>query len=256
MRSMWIVSALVLAAATLGPRPAAGQVFARSESYRSPKRFALELRFGPYSPDVDAELSNGKTPHRTFFGGDRRLLTQLELDYQLFNRFGSAAIGVQVGYFREKANAFFEPPKGGAVAEPRSGDETTFTLFPTALIGVYRADQLWQLWGIPLVPYGKAGLAYTFWSISDGNGEVAQGSNVGLAGRGRGGTFGWQAAVGLSLVLDIIDPGGARELDSETGVNHTHFFAEIAKYAVAGLGQEKKLNVGDTTWSLGLMFEF
>lgn len=241
----------------LVPSVAQAQVISRpSERFRSPKHFALEARFAPYSPDVDAEFGGAKTPHQRYFGKDRRLMFQLELDYQFFTAFGSAAIGGSVGYFRQKAPAFRVDRDTGRETGERSGDEITFSLYPTALMLVYRADQLWKHFGIPFVPYGKAGLSYTIWSVYDANDNVTVPTAVKKSGRARGGTRGWQAAVGVSLVLDFIDPGSARALDSETGINHTHVFIEWNKYAISGLGQSNRLNVGDTTWTAGLMFEF
>jgi hypothetical protein len=248
-RWMWIAAVLLGTLAL--PAVAQAQIFQRpNENYRTPKRFALELRFGPYGPDVDDEFDGTQAPYLKTFGKGRPLMSQVELDYQFFTGFGSAAVGIAAGYFTDSG-----PAKTAQTMEP-SGDDTRISLFPTALLLVYRADQLWQRWRIPLTAYGKVGLNYTFWNISDGNGDVAEGSSVGLTGRGRGGTRGWQAAVGVSLVLDFIDPGSARELDSDTGVNHTHAFFELAKYSASGLGQSGKLNVGDSTWVAGLMFEF
>jgi hypothetical protein len=252
-----VLFTLVVALLGLGvAAPAGAQVVQRSnQDFRSSQHFALELRFGPYSPDIDQEFKNGEKPHETYFKNERHLMTQLELDYQFFNRFGSAAVGVAVGYFTETAKAFFDPSTG-MPATARSGDETRLSLYPTALLAVYRADQLWRLFHVPFVPYGKVGLGYTFWRIYDGNDKVSTAAGTSRSGNGSGGTWGWQAAAGLSFVLDFIDPGSARELDSETGVNHTHLFGEWTKYAISGLGQDNRLNVGDSTWSLGLMFEF
>ena len=240
---------LLLAAA-----PASAQIAIRNpDSFRSPQRFGLELRLGPYSPEIDEEFKGAKTPHKDYFGDDTRLMFQIELDWQIYRHVvgGSVGVGASLGYFRENAAAPFN-----ATDDPtaeRSGDRSRLSLYPMALVGVYRADQLWRLWRIPLVPYGKLGLNYTFWNIYDGNDLVAE--NPG-GGRGRGGTWGWQAAAGLSLVLDIIDPGSARELDADTGINHTHLFFEYVKYEVSGLGQKNKLHVGDSTWLAGLLFEF
>jgi hypothetical protein len=233
--------------------PAQAQLFTRpNEEFRSPKRYALELRLGPYSPHIDDEFAG--TPHKPeqlYFEDGLRLMTQVEFDFQFFNRFGTAAVGVSLGYFHETGKG-----RANELATP-SGDDTKLTLIPAAVMLVYRADQLWNRLRIPLVPYGKIGLNYTLWSVYDGNGEISTGGgSKGPGGRGRGGTRGWQGALGLSLALDFIDPGSARELDSETGVNHTYIFAEWAKYAVSGLGQSGRLNVGDTTWVAGLMFEF
>jgi hypothetical protein len=250
-----LAPALVAALAGLaaGPRPAAAQttVLHDSDSYRSPQHFLLELRFGPYSPDVDNEF-DGSTPHRDFFGKGHRLMTQVELDYQLFQDFGTAAVGVSLGYFRETGQAWIEPA-AGVEPDTRSGDKSRFSLYPLALLAVYRADQTWRLARIPLVPYVKAGLNYTLWSVYDGNDKVASSSP---SGRGRGGTLGWQAAAGAALILNVIDPGSARELDAETGINNTQLFFEFDKFASSGLGQKNRLHVGDTTWIMGLGFEF
>jgi hypothetical protein len=239
----------------LASAPASAQTILRdASSYRTPQRFMLELRFGPYSPEVDSEFPGGQTPHKDFFGDDRRLMTQIELDYQIFRDFGSAAVGVSVGYFRENGLAYVEPPAGSMETElVRSGDNSRLSLYPIALLVVYRADQLWRRMGIPVVPYGKLGLNYTIWSIYDGNDRVAETQPT---GRGRGATRGWQAAAGASLVMNFIDPGSARELDAETGINHTHLFFEVARFAASGLGQDNRLRVGDTTWVMGLGFEF
>jgi hypothetical protein len=253
-----VLAAAVIGLATLAlrPAPACAQLFTRpNEEFRSPKRYALELRFGPYSPRVDDEFSSDRHPHQDFFGTSRRLMTQVEFDYQFLTQFGSAALGFSLGYFAEKGQARIENGLDNAVAE-ESGDETKLSMFPAAVLLVYRADQLWRSLRIPLVPYGKIGLSYTLWSVFNGNDQVARGETLGLSGRGRGGTRGWQAAAGLSLALDFIDPGSARELDAETGVNHTYIFAEWDKYSISGLGQSGRLNVGDSTWVAGLMFEF
>jgi hypothetical protein len=246
--------ALVGATVLLAGLPASAQMVVQSTPrFASPQNFALEFRLGPYSPEIDEEFKGAQTPHQDYFGDDTRLMFQIEFDWQLYRHpaVGSVAIGGSAGYFRETASSPFTATDDPAAE--RSGDKSRLTLYPVAAVAVYRGDQLWRLLGIPLVPYGKLGLNYTFWSIYDGNELIAE--NPG-GGRGRGGTLGWQAAAGLSLVLDIIDLGSSRELDSETGINQTHLFVELVKYEVSGLGQSNKLRVGDSTWLAGLMFEF
>ena len=82
-------------------------------NYRSPKEWAMELRFGPYAPDVDSEFA-GKTrtppynaaPYKTVFGSKRHLMSQLEFDWQFFQAFGSLAVGAAIGYYKVSAKAF------------------------------------------------------------------------------------------------------------------------------------------------------
>jgi hypothetical protein len=126
-------------------------------------------------------------------------------------------------------------------------------VMPLALSAVYRFDVLLERNKIPLVPYGKVGLDYAYWQITDGNDEIA---TDGQGGTGRGGTLGWHAAAGLQFALDFIDPDAARDFDSDLGVNHTSLIFQFTYADISGLGMSDRLHVGDTNWSLGLMFQF
>lgn len=245
-----LAAAAALLALAAGAAPALGQVFGAEDQLRlrSDQRFAVELRLGPYRPDVDSEFEgSGRTPYRDFFGSSRRLLTQIEVDYQIYRGFGSAGVGLAFGYFSATGNNLLESPVG-----EESADTSKLKLYPFALSGVYRFDVLFERYGIPLVPYGKLGFDYVVWSITNGNGDVPHSSG----GVGQGGTWGWHAAAGLQLVLDFFEPDAARQLDSETGINHTHLFVELGHWDVSGFGQSGKLHVGDTTWMAGLLVEF
>ncbi|MDB4981111.1 MAG: hypothetical protein JWM82_1863 [Myxococcales bacterium] len=220
--------------------------------FRSPQNFAVEIKFGPYRPDVDSEFDNRgtvpRTPYKDYFGNGRHLLSQLELDWQVFRRFGTFALGVGVGYFSVTGTA----PVGTGTGLP-SGDQSTLKVVPFSLSGVYRFDYLLMTRDFPLVPYGKLGVDYAYWSNTDGNGEIA---TDGMGGRGRGGTRGWHAAAGLELILDVFDPEAARDFDADLGVNHTALTFEVSRADLSGLGRANQLHLGDTTWSLGLLMEF
>lgn len=248
-RRLW-TAALGLGAAIAVVTPAAparAQVVQNEFGpYRSPQHFALELRFGPYRPDIDSEFGGRRTPHKDFFGDGRRLMSQIEFDYQFLRHVGTAAVGIGVGYFTETG-------KNRTAAGEETDDTTTLRLFPFSLSGVYRFDLLYERFRIPVVPYGKIGLDYVVWTITNGNGDVPEDP---VGGRGQGGTWGWHAAMGVSFVLDFLDPVSAQQFDAELGVNHTHLFAELGTWNVNGLGMSNKLRVGDTTWVGGLLFEF
>jgi hypothetical protein len=256
----------------LGARPALGQAIFHETSERaeadefaefsdtnehhrhahSPRTMAMEFRLGPYLPDVDSGLANGATPHQAVFGQSTHLLYQLEVDYELWQGFGTVSLGAGFGYFREKAKAFIANADGTSTNN-RSSDETALRLLPTSLLVVYRMDVLAERWQVPVVPYAKLGLNYTFWSITDGNGDQA---TLGQGGRGAGVTAGWQTAAGLALQLDIFDPASMRELDGDTGINHMYAFVDYAHVDASGLGMGRRLHVGDNTWSVGFLVEF
>ena len=230
-------------------------------SYQTPKEWALELRFGPYRPNVDSEFGGSANPYSTVFGGKRHLMSGMELDWQILQEFGSLAAGFAFGYYTVNAKAFvLNPSTHQCVPDPTtasgcqiSGDTTSLRLVPISLLAVYRWDVAAERWKIPLVPYAKLGLNYTFWRVTDGNGNVPYPPE---GGRGSGGTAGWQGALGASFLLDFIDPDAARNLDMETNINHSYLFFEWNWMEATGLGMSNKLHVGDNRWVLGLMFEF
>ncbi len=236
----------------------------------SPREYAIEARFGLYTPNIDSEFSK-TTPQADVFGSKRRPMWQLEFDWEFLQEFGTLSLGGVIGYYKENAQAckqtglqkdgtcpVVKDPSG--VQDPSSGpsgDNTGLRLIPLAVLLVYRMDEAANHWHIPLVPYAKIGLNYTIWTITNGNGDVAWFTDSkGHANKGQGGTMGWQAAVGLSLQLDFLDPGASREFDADSGVNHTYAFFELDHVDGSGLYRKDVLRVGDDTWFAGLMFEF
>ena len=224
----------------------------------TPREFAIEARFGLYTPAIDSEFSGtGVKPQSHIFGSQKRPMWQLEFDWEILQAFGTLSLGGVVGYYKENALApcaasILQTDPSQCDKSGRSGDNTSLRLIPLAALVIYRLDVAAQQWKIPLVPYGKVGLNYTIWTVNDGNGNVAYAGG----GRGQGGTAGWQAAVGISLQLDFLDPSSARGFDADSGVNHTYAFFELDTIQSSGLGSSNKLHVGDNTWFAGLMFEF
>jgi len=244
-----------LAAVAALPRAARAQEFAdeaaivegEGNAYKTPQRFAYELTFGPYKPDIDGEFNGVRTPYADYFGSGQHLLMRTELDYQILHRFGSLGVGIGLGYFSVTGTA---PVASGTGM--LSGDKSQLKVVPLSLSAVYRFDYLLDTRNIPLVPFGKLGLDWAYWQITDGNGNIAEASD----GHGRGGTLGWHAAAGIALMLDFIDPDAARDFDQDLGVNHTGLTFEYYHSDISGLGQSGRLHVGDNNWTLGLVLEF
>ena len=249
------LAAILLLGDLVLPAKAEAQVF-QSEHERegSPQHFAIELRFGPYKPDIDSEfagtnaLGKDRTPYKDFFGTNRRLMTQVEFDYEIIRHVGTAALGFAFGYFKETGHNLLGNGSGSSTP-----DTSTLRLLPFSLSAIYRFDLAYERYKIPLVPYGKLGLDYVFWTVNNGNGQVPSDPT---GGSGQGGTLGWHAAVGLSLVLDVFDQNTANQFDEEMGINHTHLFYEYGHIDMSGLGEKDRLHVGDNTWTAGMMFEF
>jgi hypothetical protein len=250
LRDVTYLACIFLAVFVVTGLPTAAQaqvIQGADDHYKSPQHFALELRFGPYTPDVDSEFGGKRTPYKDFFGAGAHLMSQIEFDYQIIRHVGSLGLGVGVGYFSNSG-------RNTVLATGLPSDDTsTIKLIPFSLSAVYRFDLALERWGFPVVPYSKLGLDYAIWSINNGNGEVPSDPT---GGTGHGGTWGWHGAVGLSLVLDFLDPTAAHQFDIESGINHTHVFVELDYWDLSGFGSASQLHVGDTTWMAGLLLEF
>ena len=249
----WAAGVVLLGVLLAGPRARAQLMLsddgdAPIEHYHSPKQFAVQLTFGPYRPDVDSEFDGKRHPYNDYFGSGRNLLSQVEFDYELFQRMGSLSAGIGVGFFRVSGTAPLADRSGNL-----SADQSTITVVPVSLSAVYRFDYYLVNDDFPIVPHAKVGLDWDYWQITDGNGEIATDS---VGGHARGGTFGWHAALGVALVIDKLDPEAAKAFDTEMGVNHSALVFEYGHYDVSGLWESNRLHVGDTTWTLGLLFEF
>jgi hypothetical protein len=253
MRTLRIAIALTLIAALSGSAVAQSP-FDRVErtSFRSPQNFALEFKLGPYTPNIDGEFDGGASPFGTLFGDGSGLLISGEADWQIWRGFGSIAVGLSMGYFSRSAAPFADDGGTPTADSPRVAGDTTITLLPISVLAIYRFDVLAERWKIPLVPYVKLGLNYTFWWIRKGNGDVASvdGDDA------NGGSVGWQFNLGIAVQLDIFEPAAAKALDAGTGINHSYIFFEMMHLAADGFGSETTLDVGDTTWLAGLAIEF
>ncbi len=247
-----LVTGVAAFALSLVPRAAHAQVAELSQeqpkSFRSPQNFALELRFGPYKPNIDEEAglkSGGPGPYQRAFGTMPRLMVAVEFDWQALRipYIGSLGPGLGVGYTSMGATVT-------TLSGRESGDETSLEIYPLWGVGVLRIDTLWRNLGIPLVPYGKFGIAAAPWRASN-SGGTASANNV----SGKGTTWGTQLAGGLMFALDAIDPGAARNMDNMLGINGTYLFAEFYSLGLSGIGQDKPLLVGAQSWTAGFAFE-
>lgn len=215
--------------------------------YRSAQNFALELRFSPYSPNVDDDPSlGGRKPYEQNFGTTPRFLPALELDWQTFRipYVGTIGPGIGVGYTRMSADSL-------TVTGRKSGDSTALEILPLWASFVLRVDTLWHDAGIPIVPYGKAGIGLAFWRASNtGDTSVFNGKS------GKGHSLGTHFALGLAFALNALDQGASRNMDNATGINGTFLFAEMYWLTLDGFGARDSLRVGANTWAAGLLFEF
>lgn len=236
----------------------------------SPQRFALEVKMGPYLPEVDRSWSgSGFGPYAKIFGETDDLGVTIgqpkasvygavAFEWQITQKLaGPIGIGVQWSMARDKAFAPLAEPAEGEDTRSRA-DVVRFSVMPLALQAVYRFELLADKvrWA-PFVPYVKAGVAYGFWWTKNGNNKIAvikDGDEV--VDRGRGGVWGYQLNLGMMLRLDFLDPGTARTFDRISGINHTYLVGEWQLTRLSNFGRKDSMNIGDSTWLLGLAMEF
>jgi hypothetical protein len=245
--------ATTLAAGLAFARPAQAQGTDEFGSYggledrkqrESGQEAAFELRFGPYKPQVDDGVAG--TPFRDTFGGSNRFMLGIEVDWQALRipKVLSFGPGFGWGYTRFGADALLANGSGD-----RSEQRTSLSIMPFYAVGVLRVDALAQQTPIPLAGYVKAGYGMALWWAGDGDGAAH--SDEGKVGRDI--STGPQFALGGMLLLDVLDPTSAVELDNATGVNNTYFFLE---WYVSKLGESgDQMRVGTNTWMLGLALE-
>jgi hypothetical protein len=228
------VKRVLVALAVLAPLAAGAQT-------PSGRWGSFELMAQQYRPDVDSEFSVSPGPYRQVFGGGRGWMFQGAVSKSLYTDFGSLEAGVRAGYFEDTGRGLI------LGSEEPAGESTALRIIPTSLMLTYRFDWPVERYGIPLAPYVRASLERYNWWVSGGGGTTE-----------RGATNGWSATAGLAFLLDIVDRGLARELDRESGVNHTYVFAEITRSDVDDFGSGSSWDLSDEKLSLGfgLLFVF
>lgn len=228
MKARWILCGALLLCFG-GSRTAEAQFYDLNTTYKpSPQWFAVELKFGPYLPDVDTEV--GSSPYKDIFGRRLGLMSQLTFDVQFLKKHGTLGVGGTIGLFTRQGDALLDDGSS-------SSDETSLNVIPLVLQLVYRWDYAAKKWNVPLVPYVRAGIVYAFYWITQGSGKLARFANSG--NKARGGIWGYQINVGLAFMLDALEPSSAKKLDSEMGVNHTYLFCEFVHSRIDDFGGDR-----------------
>ncbi|MBS1120877.1 MAG: hypothetical protein H6Q90_3105 [Deltaproteobacteria bacterium] len=236
------------------------------------------VKLGPYTPDIDNQLGinpmSKQGPYQAMFGNYfldgkahdahvYQVLPTLDVDRIIWRGSGQLGIGGTLGYLQKTAYAYLANTSPDDPRRERSAtSKNTFRLIPFAATVTYRATQLDDLYGIPVVPYVRGGLSYYLWWLKGPSGSLAKVCTDGgmetsscKGDKAYGGTLGFQGSIGLSLRLERIDADAARSM-RQSGLNHAGFYGELTYAKVDGFGSDTKLSVGDATWFAGVDFEF
>jgi hypothetical protein len=200
-------------------------------SFVSPEHFVLELRAGPYQPNME-----GNSAFDRYFSEDNGLLFAVELNVvalrlpDVLYLAGGGRIG-SAGY----------DGKTLSETDETTSEETSLTLLPLDLMVVLRVDALARKLSVPFILTGKIGYEWNHWTTKTGGEDVHMGWSVGLA---------W--AMQFAIDLDALDSTAARNLDEEWGINHSFLFFELTRFVPS----DNSLPIGDNTWTAGLGFVF
>lgn len=227
----WTLQLLAVCLAMRAGSAAAHDVDDAVPGFVSPERFVLEIRGGPYKPDM-----GGNPAFDTYFSSDHGPMLAVELDMIAWRLPDILYIagGGRIGTTSFTGKTLSE-------ANEQTAQETSLSLLPLDLLAVVRVDALSRLLSIPLIVTGKIGYEWSHWSTSTEGADDHDGWSVGLV-------YGAQ----LALELDILDRSAARNLDEEWGINHSFLFAELFKFSPS----DASLPIGDSSWTIGLGFVF
>jgi len=220
------------------------------------------VRIGPYVPDIDKQLGKSPGPYKQMFGG-YHILAVLDVDRVVWSsKYGQVTVGLSAGYLQKHARAFtMASTPGDGDDRPRAADQNQFRLVPTALVAGYRFTWLDDEYGIPVVPYVRAGLSYYLWWITTADGSFAVACKDGTttmgcdSTKGYGASLGVQGSIGLAIRAERIDGATAISM-RQSGIQHAGIYGELSIAKVDGFGSDTKLSVGDRTWFAGVNFEF
>jgi|LNFM01.1.fsa_nt_gb hypothetical protein len=273
MRRSSIFVALLGAVLTL-EAPALAQTFGpRSRSsWETPQNFAIELRIGSFSENIDGQLGlAGRGPFQEIFCSTRdpnaaagtavgcplRFRGGLEFDWQILRLgpVGSLGVGAIASYSNATARA---PATAGMTStDPtvwrRTAQDTSLQVLQSSIHAVLRVDVLARrIRWLPLAPYAKAGIALAPWWVTNGERNardpITNEDAIGLS-------HGFFLAGGVAVMLDTFEPDVARQWDQTSGVNHSYLFFEL-NYTYLGGFTRRTLDVGGLAWTAGVAIEF
>jgi hypothetical protein len=216
-------------------------------SYASPRWGSVEVSVSGYTPMIDSEFGGAANPYLTAFGSSRHYLVRADFSYSIFVDKGTLDVGVGLGFTQMNGHGL---NLDGSV----SADTTRLRILPARLSVTYRYDIPALRWGIPLVPFARLTLDRYWWWAYNGGNDVANANGL----EGKGATMGWSFGGGLAFLLDWVDPGLARELDRNTGINNTFLFVEFTKSYIDDFGSATSWNLSNDRVAIsgGLLFTY
>lgn len=219
----------------------------RDEGWFRPAHFLAEIRFGPYSPQVDDEPGLTGTPYANYFGTGPLFYFGLEADWLPLYIPYVASVGPAFGWGYTAASG-----KTRLERDPSqtAESETDLTIFPMHVSAAVRFDGLLREANVPIVPYGKIGFGFAYWSVSAPDDNTIDGVSA------NGMSTGLHAAIGGAIALNAFDPSSAMAMRETTGISYAYLFGEWMGDFLGSMGGDNQMYVGTSTVVVGLAADF
>lgn len=226
-------------------------------------RFTLEARFGAYYPNIDQAFAPDPAypcggPYQCYFGTGAQFYFGLELDWLPLRipYVGKIGPGIGWGFVSYGGKAHNPESTNWDVgwqddATAALSESTGMTLMPMHVSAVLRVDEIARRIVVPIVPYAKFG--FGFGTFNAGTGQGTSKDSAGLTAEGL--SFGPHIALGGMLGLNWIDQRSGAMARETSGIDQAYIFGEWMfsdlKY---GTGPAA-MNIGTSTWVLGLALD-
>ncbi|MEI6804982.1 MAG: MXAN_2562 family outer membrane beta-barrel protein [Myxococcaceae bacterium] len=179
-----------------------------------------------YKPNLDASTKSDGSTARQFYGpmfSDKLLpLIGVEVDWHLFDDFGSLQLGFGAAYAYAGGSAL--------TVDANNQPTTTQSSDPAGLHMLHLRPQLTYLldsWVdyFPLVPYIRGGIVAASYMFTYQGGLDKEDLNK---NKPMGVVFGYEAAAGLMLALDWMEPSVSKAARANNVYDHIYLKSEVA----------------------------
>jgi len=220
-------------------------------------QWTVELRFSTVfypnvdsgAPDVTFVDLNGNTqsgpPFFDVYGPKHRLLSDLEVDRDLWQGFGSVSVGVALGYSEFYGHGMANSCQLPQLCFTQAPVDSSFHLVPVRLLATYRFDYFVPK-HFPLVPFVRVGLDWVIYWNAESSGQISF-QPSGPSENAIGMVTGVEGSAGVMLLLDDVDGDISRDALHDLGISHTYLTASYVDQII----QNGPSNVIHAIWTGG-----
>ncbi len=219
-----------------------------------------------YRPDLDSEKTKAGDPvfpvYKCFFEDKITPLLGAEIDMHLFDSAGSLQFGLGLGYTFVTGRALgLDANNQPDCNSPANNAKSSLHMYQIRPQLTYILDYFKD--NFPLMPYVRGAVISHGYLFRHGD-KVADKQVIGtMTNKPNGFRFGYQAAAGLMLMLDFLEPGSVRAASGSGFFEHVYLkgelsYTKIDTFGNPGLQFSAKDVMGTEfplMWTFGLVFE-